>query len=102
MTPPIKKPCQQQLVFGAGLGLQASELASQAIPTNSVLSDLDSRHLNNTDSLAMETPQESSSRASLVSTSRTIKKKRTCWVYKYMRGTDDVETIFRNQKGEKE
>ena len=102
MAPPIKKPRQQRLVFGAGVGLQASELASHATSINSELSDLDSRHVNNIDSLAIETPQDSSSRASLVSTSRTIRKKRTCWVYKHMRGTDDMETIFKNQKGEKE
>jgi hypothetical protein len=102
MAPPIKKSRQQRLVFGAGVGLQASELASQVTSINSELSDLDSRHVNNIDSLAMETPQDSSSQASLVSTSRTIKKKRTCWVYKHMRGTDDMETIFKNQKGEKE
>src|SRR5688572_23373619 len=101
MAPSIKKPRQQRLVFGAGVGLQASELTSQATSINSELSDLDSRHVNNIDALAMETPQDSSSRASLVSTSRTIKKKRTCWVYKHMRGTDDMETIFKNQKGEK-
>jgi hypothetical protein len=54
------------------------------------------------DSLAIETPQELFSQASLVSASCTIKKKRTCWVYKHMRGIDDMETVFKNQKGEKE
>jgi hypothetical protein len=102
MAPPTKKVRQQQLVFGAVPGSQALELASQTTSTNSDLSDLDSSHLSNPDFPAMETPQESSSPASLVFTSRTIKKKRTCWVYKHMRGTDDMETIFKNQKGEKE
>jgi hypothetical protein len=102
MAPPAKKPRQQQLAFGARLGLQTLEPVSQATSTSSKLLDLDSRQFDDMDSLAIETPQESFSQASSVSASRTIKKKRTCWVYKHMRGTDDMETVFKNQKGEKE
>jgi hypothetical protein len=39
------------------------------------------------------------SRSQTSESSRKLKRKRTCWVFKHMKGTDDMQKVFFNEDG---
>jgi hypothetical protein len=95
-------PRQQRLNFGQTSLAPASEALSSTVSLSELNSEL---------SVEMEaewsgaiTPAPSSQSNPVPGSSRPklIRKERTSWVYKYMRRTDDPETLFLNKQGNPE
>jgi hypothetical protein len=94
-----RRPTSNQSRLSFASSSQATPpIESSQEPTSptisSALSLLDSVQF---EGLEQDTPN--TTRSSTPSISTKTKKKRTCWVYNYMAGTEDMQTVFYNKDG---
>ena len=99
--PPQLPKGQRTLGHSLQLQREPQNTPSKALSSTVDLSDLDSQQFEEHEA-ATSTPI--STRPTLIPAldHTKIKKKRSSWIYKHMRDTNDPETVFWNRKGKKE
>jgi hypothetical protein len=101
-----------QQTLGIGLRLQREPPQAPSQPSAQAASTIDLSDFNNNNNNQLFVEQETALTSATSTRSTTplllavehgkVKKKRSSWIYRHMRDTDNTETVYYNVKGKKE